>query len=350
MKILFVCDTLGSGGAERVITTLSNEFSQREHTIFIVMLSKLSTEPFYDLNKNINLIYLDKDSKHKTSFFKKSRILKKCILGIQPDIVISFLSYVCIYTWWALRKTNIPYIVSERNDPNNRSALKQKLLSKSFQKASGCVFQTHDAMNWYGNKVANKSVVIFNPVTISPCLDVTKKRKKQILYVGRFTKQKNCLMLVDSFNVFQKKHPEYVLKMYGSGSLTNEIEQRIHSYDLTNKVFIFPSSKTWQSDECDSAVFVLPSLFEGMPNVLAEALCLGIPSVSTDCTIGGPKELKKIFNDRLVLSKGIDYISFADAIEKALLIKEDYHFEIPLVLDVKTIVDEWIDFIHKVRG
>ena len=53
MKILFVCDTMGSGGAERVISILSNSFSYRNHEVSILMLSSKASEPFYNLDKHI---------------------------------------------------------------------------------------------------------------------------------------------------------------------------------------------------------------------------------------------------------------------------------------------------------
>ena len=139
MRICFVCDTMESGGAERVIATLSNGFVTRGHDVTILMLSHEANSSFYSLDHRIKLLNLPEKQK---AFLKKAKNLKRAILANKPDIVISFLSYVCIYTWWALRRTKIPYVVSERNDPNQRGKIKQYLLNKSFNRASGCVFQT----------------------------------------------------------------------------------------------------------------------------------------------------------------------------------------------------------------
>lgn len=344
LRILFVCDTMGGGGAERVISILSNSFFKQGNAVSIVMLSKEAEEPFYNINSDIQLVYLTKDYKAKLSFFKKAKLLKKCVLEYKPDVVISFLSYVCIYTWWALRHTKIPYIVSERNDPNNRGRLKQYLLNKSFRKAKGCVFQTEDALNWYSKVSKDKSVIIHNPVSLDYCPDATPEIKKQVLYVGRLNEQKNCFMLIEVFKLFEQKHPGYIFRMFGNGPLESELKKRVAENHLEDRVFIAPSSKTWQKDECGSSMFVLGSKFEGMPNVLAEALALGIPSVSTDCTIGGPKELKKIFPELLVLSKSDSVSDFVIAMEEALHIKRSVA-QIPIELQVEYIVNKWLDFI-----
>lgn len=344
MKILFICDTMGSGGAERVISILSNSFIAKEHYVSILMIGRDASDTFYKLNSKINLLYL---SKEKLGFFKKTKLIKETILGDKPDVVISFLSYVCIYTWWALRHTKIPYIVSERNDPNHRGRLKQRLLNKSFKKAKGCVFQTEDALNWYSKVSKDKSVIIHNPVSLDYCPDKIPEVKKQILYVGRLNEQKNCSMLIEAFKLFEQKHPGYIFKMYGNGPLESELKKQVAENHLEDKVFIAPSSKTWQKGECGSSMFVLGSKFEGMPNVLAEALSLGIPSVSTDCTIGGPKELKRIFPELLVLSKSDSVLDFALAMEEAINISRSIS-RIPNKLTDEYITHQWLSFIDKI--
>lgn len=344
MKIVFVCDTLGSGGAERVISTVSNEFIKKGHDVAVIMLSSTAGNPFYPLDKRIKLIYLTKDFDRKLGFLKKARLLKEAILLEEPDIVISFLSYVCIYTWWALKNTKIPYICSERNDPNQRSWFKQFLLNKAFNKASGCVFQTSDALEWYKKICGDKSTVIYNPVNLEFIPKEVTKRKKQILYVGRLNEQKNCDFLIESFALFSQKHPDYILKMYGDGPLKDRLNEMIQEKNLNEKILILPSSKTWQRDEYDSAVFVLPSKYEGMPNVLAEALCLGIPSVASDCPIGGPKELHKVFPNLLSLFDSFDKGNFVNLMEKALNIQNDIH-SVPEVLNTNVIANQWLGFI-----
>lgn len=346
MKIAFVCDTLGPGGAERVISTLSNEFINRGHNISIIMLSKEASEPFYELNKKISLIYLNSDINKKIGFFKKAKKVKRTIEDQNPDVVISFLSYVCIYTWWALRKTKIPYIVSERNDPHKRSRFKQFLLNKSFKKAAGCVFQTEDAYLWYQKIISNQYEIIYNPVTLQFVPRKIDHRKNQVLYVGRLNEQKNVLMLIDAFEIFQKKHSDFVLKIYGDGPLEQQIHDYISNKKLGTNVELAHNSNKWHELEYDSKVFVLPSIFEGMPNALSEALCLGIPCVSTNCPIGGPKELKKVFPNNLILASNVSKEAINEAMEKALNIEATSSI-VPFQLSSDKISEQWLVFIDK---
>lgn len=345
MRIMFLCDTMGSGGAERVIATLSNQFVNKGHEVSILMLSGKANGSFYELDDKISLFNLTDE---EAGFLRKSKLIKRAVIENKPDIVISFLSYVCIYTWWALRGTGIPYVVSERNDPNQRGKIKQFLLNKAFKNAAGCVFQTEDASNWYKDIVKTKSIIIHNPVSLDFIPDNIANTKKQILYVGRLNEQKNCSLLIDAFSIFNNKYPDYSLKMYGDGPLHDSLTKQIEKLGLKNKIQILPSSKTWQKDECNSAVFALSSRYEGMPNVLAEALSLGIPSVSTDCTIGGPKELKKIFPDSLILTTENNPDDFAKAIEQAIVLDRKQP-NIPEALRTDFIVNRWLTFLEEIK-
>lgn len=345
MHIYFVCDTMGAGGAERVISTLANQFVDKGHRVSICMLSNEADGSFYPLNNSINLFKLQ-NFKAEISFFKKAKLLRESILKSNPDIVISFLSYVCIYTWWALRKSKIPYIVSERNDPHRRSRIKQFLLNKSFKKAVGCVFQTEDAYLWYKKIISNRYEIIYNPVTLQFVPHKIDHRKNQVLYVGRLDEQKNVFMLIDAFEIFLKKHNDFVLKIYGDGPLEQQIHDYITNKKLRTNVELRHNSNKWQELEYDSKVFVLPSKFEGMPNALSEALCLGIPCVSTNCPIGGPKELKRVFPNTLILASNVSKEAINKAMEKALNIEVASSI-VPSQLSSDKISEQWLVFIDK---
>lgn len=351
MKIVFVCDTLGSGGAEKVISTLANEFAIKNHQVSVVMISFAATTPFYKISKDVKVFNLLGSLKKKPFVLKKTKMLRYILKELNPDIVISFLSTICIHTWLALRNTKTPYIISERNDPNGRNKFIQFLFNKSIKHSSGCVFQTNDALNWYKKIAKDKSIVIYNPVDLSYCPKEVKTRKKQVLYVGRLSKQKNCFMILDAFKLFCEKHNDYILKMYGDGPLRSSLETYVDKLNLSNNVVLNQSSKDWHKTEFESRIFVLGSLYEGMPNVLAEALSLGIPCVSTDCSIGGPKELKSIFPpEQLELSPVGDAHAFADAMERILRRKPLEAPTIPTALMKSVVCSQWLSFILKIVG
>ena len=113
------------------------------------------------------------------------------------------------------------------------------------------------------------------------------------------------------------------------------------------------TSKTWHKDECDASVFVLPSNYEGMPNALMEAMALGIPCVSTDCPVGGPRKLiKNGYNGILVPMNDINAMSSALSDLLSDKDKQDYISKNnrKMIDDYSSnkIATQWINFILEV--
>ena len=136
------------------------------------------------------------------------------------------------------------------------------------------------------------------------------------------------------------------MKIYGDGPLEQQIHDYINNKKLGANVELVHNSNKWQELEYDSKVFVLPSIFEGMPNALSEALCLGIPCVSTNCPIGGPKELKKVFPNNLILASNVSKEAINEAMENALNIEVASSI-VPFQLSSDKISEQWLVFIDK---
>lgn len=350
VKILFCVDSMNAGGAERVVSILSNEFSRIGHDVTIVMVSGLKNSSFYKLDTKVKLICLH-GIINKTHYFKRVRILRRIIKYCAPTIIISFLPHINIYTYFALMGLRIQHIVSERNNPylEPSNFFIRKLRDYVFKRADGCVFQTHDAANYYKN--ISNGIIIHNPVNVVE-IDNTKStsRTKTIVYVGRLTKQKNLPLLLKSFALFLKKHPDYTLKIYGIGEEMASLKQLAISLSIVDKIIFMGESLDWQKNEVNAGIFVLPSDYEGMPNSLLEAMALCIPCISTDCPIGGPKEIiKNGVNGLLVpcnseTSMASAMISLASDKEKAIILS-NANLNLRDELSPSLIAKKWIEYI-----
>jgi glycosyltransferase involved in cell wall biosynthesis len=107
------------------------------------------------------------------------------------------------------------------------------------------------------------------------------EKKRRIVSAARLMKQKNQLMLIESFAQIKQDFPDYTLTIYGEGPFRDTLEARIAELNLTDSVFL--PGKVQNVFDCiaDADLFVLSSDFEGMPNALIEAMCLGLPVIST---------------------------------------------------------------------
>lgn len=305
-KVVFVCDTMDSGGAEKVISTLANQMSLQDIKVNIIGVA--DTKPahsFYQLNRGVDYINFSSFGGKRVKPLKRVKILRNKIKELSPDVVISFLPNANIYTALSLIGTSIPHIVSERNNPylDPKERIVRVLKKFSFRLSDGCVFQTKDARDYYSKKIQFKSVVIKNPISVNCSVKLNPlKRDNVVLAVGRLVKQKNYHCLLDAFKIFNNnKSKMFKLKIYGDGPMKEEMVRYCDLIRLSDYVIFMGNDSNWQEKEFNDSLYVLSSDYEGMPNSLAEAMAIGIPSISTDCPTGGSRELiKDGFNGMLV--------------------------------------------------
>lgn len=296
MKILFALGTLKKGGAERVITNLSNYLVKNNNEVIITTTIKGKT--FYELNKKIKLYGLD-DEKISLNFIMKNKKriteLKKILKDEKPDIIVSFLpepSYRVLFLKIFNRQLKV--IVSVRNDPKveYKSRINRLIMKLLYPLADGFVFQTKEAQEYFSKKIQNKSVIIPNPINEDfICEPYNGEREKIIVTVGRLEEQKNHKMLIEAFSKLPEEFKEYKLIIYGEGSLRNKLEEQINELKLKDRVLLPGQVDNVKEKIYKASLFVLSSNYEGMPNSLMEAMALGLPCISTDCHCGGSRYL-----------------------------------------------------------
>ena len=348
MNICFTLSSLSAGGAERVATLLANSFTSAGHHVSLILVSIDYNNSFYQLSDLIDVIPLIKTKKDK-NFFRRINILKRKIIEIKPDIVISFLPHICIYTYFALKKTNIPFICSERNDPKQYGFLYKMLLKRAFKYANGCVFQTSSARRFYRTVKDNNAVIIYNPVCLklSETAVVKAEKDKVFISAGRLVPQKNFQMLINSFNLFSKSRPDYKLIIYGDGPLRHELLMQINNLGIDKNVSLPGNNPNWHDMAINASCFISTSNFEGMPNCLEEALCLGCPSIATDCPAGGSKDLISLLGHGVLINLNDE----EQLVSKMIDISDgkypfrgvDYS-----VLKPENISKQWLSFMDKV--
>lgn len=356
MKLVFITPGMTFGGAERVISILSNIWCDMGHevSIFITATNRPSV---YKLNNKINVEHYSDYNENGVSHFKLISSIRSFVDKEKPDCVFSFMNDVCAYTIFALMGRNIPIIYSERNDPNKTN---QSKINKLFRRivefgATHIVFQTEGAKQCYSKKVQRKSSIILNPVELSR---IPERKKEDINYseivtVARLEPQKNQELLIDAFNLVCKKHQDIVLKIYGEGSLKNKLQNKIHELGLNDKVLLMGAKQDVLEWIKESYCFVLTSDFEGLPNSLIEAMCMGIPCISTDCSPGGARQL--LGDDRGLIVPCRDKERLAEAINMYL---EQRHiamqygeeaYKLRDEVESHTVAKQWISLIEKIK-
>lgn len=347
MNIAFVCNSLNGGGAERFTANISNCFS-KDYSNNVYVITGKETIKDYKLESKVKRIDL-----LSKNLLKDLVLLLKVIKDNSIDVIVGIDIYpnfcVCLCSLF----TKARCIISERNAPKQVNISKKSRILRwlLYRLANGYVFQTNGAKEFYSKKIQNKSVVIHNPIRENLPLK-TKENKKEIVAVGRLGIQKNYPMLIKAFEIVHKKYPDYSLRIFGEGEEREQLENLVNELKLTGFVIFEGFTLNVHEAIKDSAIFVMTSDFEGMPNALMEAMAMGFPVVSTDCPSGGPRELI-IDGENGFLCKVGDY---AECAEKILLIIEDKKIKQSLQVKALTItashnidiiINQWKVFLTK---
>lgn len=316
-KICFITGSMGRGGAERVISILTKEYSKLGWNVEIIMLLHNICE--YPLDKRVKVVDLSYE-KVRNPIFRKIKMLlalRKQVRRGKPDIVIPFHAKIAALTEFSFCgiRNRFRVVTSERIDPYSvkYSKVLRWLVNRAFVHADAVVFQSERAKSFYSKRIQVKSEIIGNPVSLQ--LQRGENKYPIIISAGRLEKQKNHNMLIQAFSEIAKDFPKYELHIYGEGSLRKELEQQIKALGLQDRVKLPGNHIDYQNRLCEADIFVLSSDFEGLSNALLEAMVLGVPCISTDCA--GSDEVVQSDNNGVLVPVG-DMTALAEAMRRVL--------------------------------
>ena len=358
MKILFYIGTITStGGAERVLTNLANEFSKIKN-YEVLFAENFYSDKGYPINKNILRFGFEKIESKKNFLIKNLKrvyLLRKLVRHEQPNVLITFMNENNCRAIVATLGLKTRVVISVRNDPNYECGRGLKgLISKLLYRfADGIVFQTEDAKHWFPESIQKKSRIILNQVDKSFYNVEYEETRKDIVTTGRFALQKNHKMLIKAFAKIADSIEDNLI-IFGDGDLREDYEQLITSYNLQSRILLPGAVNDVPSAIKSAKLFVMSSNYEGLPNSLMEAMALGIPCISTDCPCGGPKMLIQNGENGLLTPVGnADVLALnmkRVLLDKELAKKMGYNAAKTAKLFYPSVVfEEWEKYIEKIR-
>lgn len=359
-KILLIIDSLGPGGAQNQITLLAVQLKSKYDVS--VLTYHHHTQPFF--SKRLSDYEINHFQIEKKDFIGLTVIIPMCKLILQQrfDVIISFLEtpnfYAAVIKF--LLKDKIKLIVSYRSSTNfsKISFLRLKILEWTNLQADFIVSNSIHECNLWKNRYINLSYkwkTIYNAIEEKhidrkPVSDI----KNKLLVVGSVGADKNGLLIIEALKILRNKKKDcqitwigqrvkhlkdrmqYLLKMeakikeYNLNAFWNWIDPvtDLNSYYLTHKALI------------------LASEVEGLPNVVCEAMSLGVPCIVSN-VLDHPILIENGKNGFVFNSKSA--VDLANAIEKLLVLTDNDILEIQknnirkskYFFDIKIFKDEY---------
>ena len=311
-KILIVVPDLSIvGGRERVVANLSNELV-KNYKIYIISIFNANKNIVFDYSKNIELIKLSNIKEItlpnvKNPFFKILRELARPLARFANRIIIKIMSRRFI----KLAKKIEPDIIIDNSDSfiNGKFVLKNSAVIKlihgkfdiyknfNLDGLQNFVLLSSQELDNYKTKYPNANFYIIPNFLPNISNLNTNYSQKVVVSVGRLSKEKGFLRLIDIWKLIQdsKEFKDWKLHIVGDGELKEKIENKIKDLNLTNSIILKPFTKDVESEYLSASIYAMTSHFEGFGMVLIEAQSYALPTISFDIATG-PRDI--IENDK----------------------------------------------------
>ena len=279
MKIVLFIDSLTSGGAQRQMVILGNQLCECGHEVFVITYHPLD---FYrsSLCDKINYLYVTEASNTLFRIPSIYRIFKQ----LKPEVIISYLDVpniiACICKLMGLR---YKLIVSERNTTQSLSWM-ERIKFYLYRMADVIVPNSYTQTKFIEKHyphLKNKLKTITNCAETDffvPNSSVSKEHNT-VLCVGRVTAQKNIVHFIEAVAQARSVGLDITVKWFGryDKEYYEKCKILITQSGLQEHFLFYDASQDIRTEYQRAEVFCLPSIFEGFPNVVGEAMCCGLP-------------------------------------------------------------------------
>lgn len=282
-----------------MVVALANGLADRGHQVSLLTWDRKDATSFFELSPEITWCRIGIGDPEKAANLptKLSRlpVIRRFVVGIRPDAIICFSGGPFQTLLAALLGSGPPIIASERNAPTVHQFVsppwRKFIANQSYRFARAVTVQFERYRDSYPSYLRSRIVSVPNSVPAAvgraqPNVSDSAGRFR-LLSVGRLAPQKNYAVLLDAFASIATRLHNWELTVIGEGPERASLEARVASDPVLAGRVHFPGvTKDVNAAYRAAHLFCLPSLWEGFPNVLGEALAHGLPAVGFDGCAG----------------------------------------------------------------
>lgn len=315
MKIMQVIPSFAFGGAEIMCENLLYAQKKLGHDVVAVSLFDVHSPIAERIESaGIKIIYMGKKPGFDLSMKKK---LKKLFSEECPDVIHVHLNAIK-YAAPAAKAAKIPKCIYTVHSMAEKDALGiSQILNHCFFKRSMAqpvalnVAVKESTARVYGICEC-KIPVVFNGIDLSKCIvknDYSLGENIEFLHIGSFSAPKNHDGMLRAFSKVLERYSNARLRLIGEGPLRGQAEELAHSLGIGKNV-IFEGARSNVYPYLNAAdIFLFPSIYEGMPMTLIEAMGSGLPIVATE--VGGIPDMLTNGENALLCECEVDEIACA---------------------------------------
>lgn len=293
-KIAIIIENITrAGGTERATVNLANNLQSLAYDLTIISLNGTkNNECYFDLNKGINIEYLNLTQIQKnlfrkfTWYHKYIKLLKKHIKNGKFDFVIGTGHAINSLLPLAINR-NVKIIACEHMAYGIIPISSRLIRNISYKFVDSIVVLTSYSEKKYEHFKKVTRIPNSLPFNVE---NVAALENKQILTVGRLSIEKGYDRLINMAPFLKKNYPEWKIKIVGGGDLYDELMELCCKLDVSDYIIFKPFTKDIISEYLDSSIYVSTSYTEAFPMTFLEAKACGLPIVSYNC-LEGPKDL-----------------------------------------------------------
>ena len=317
MKIIQIMPEFGLAGAEIMCENLTYELKKLGHTVIVISMYDYHSAITDRMeNAGVEVKYLGKKKGLDLSMIWK---MKKIFRQTKADVIhthrncAQYAIPAAILSGVKCRVHTVHSVAQKEN-----SKLARKLNKFFFKHCHLIPVALSEAVKESiadEYKISRENIpVVFNGIDLSKCIpkqDYKINGAFKILHIGRFASVKNHKGLIEAFYLFHQKHQDSELWLIGDGENKHEIQNYVKEKKLESCVsFLGLQSNVYNYLNC-ADVFSLPSIYEGIPMTLIEAMGTGLPIVAT--AVGGVPDM---LDNSSALLVPVDVVLIAEAFEK----------------------------------
>ncbi|WP_084516648.1 glycosyltransferase family 4 protein [Microtetraspora niveoalba] len=328
----------GMGGTIRTVINQANAMAARGHDVELVSAVRRRDEPQFPIDPRVRLVPLTDQreqasgyrarlaarrgrvvppGEYKSDWFTRGveRAVADYLAGVWDGVLVTTRPGLNLLAARYAPDGAIRVAQEHMNMASHRPDVRAEIV-RTYRTFDAVVVLTHGDRLEYERAVPGARVLRI-PNAVHEHGGVRPgPRGKVVLAAGRLTEQKGFDLLVPAFARVVAEHPDWQLRIFGTGPGEAGLRALIEELHLYNHVFLMGRTDRLDDELAKASAFVLSSRFEGLPMVMIEAMSHGTPIVSFDCPTG-PADVLTDGVDGLLVPPG-DVPALADALARVI--------------------------------